>query len=171
MFVLKNSSSSSNNNKKFDNIMASSNGRSGGGIVNTVYTWLIMIWNYIMSLLYITKVITFDKTGISVINNSNSNNNNILGEGAFSIVYRASNTTNSVQYALKKVLIQSLDNEYIVKTEIDAFCRFKHPNILQLIDYNINNKEGGIRIAYLLFPLIRNNSLRLSLSLSLSLSY
>jgi serine/threonine kinase 16 len=47
-----------------------------------------------------------------------------------------------------------------VKTEIDAFCRFKHPNILSLIDYNINNKEGGIRIAYLLFPLMRSGSLR-----------
>jgi len=156
MFVLKSSSI----NKKFDNIMASSNGRSGSSIFNTVYTWLLMIWNYIMSLLYITKVIKFDKTGISVINNSNSNNNNILGEGAFSIVYKASSTTNSIKYALKKVLIQSSDNEYVVKTEIDAFSRFKHPNILQLIDYNINNKEGGIRIAYLLFPLIRLGSLR-----------
>lgn len=144
------------NIKKFD-IMTASNNNNSSNVFNTIVNWLTMILNYILSMLFITKVINFDKSGITIVNS----NTIVLGEGAFSTVYQVtSNTTSATKYALKKILVQSIENEHVVKTEIDAFCRFKHPNILTLIDYNVNNKEGGIRIAYLLFPIIRLGSLR-----------
>jgi serine/threonine protein kinase len=147
-----------NNNMASDNNNDSSNNNKS--IMNMITSWILMIWNYLISILFSLKLLHFDNSKISIINDSSNKNSNILGEGAFSTVYKVNDRNGLTKYALKKILIQSIDFENIVKTEIDAFCRFKHPNILTLIDYNINNKEKGNRIAYLLFPLINAGSLR-----------
>ena len=83
-----------------------------------------------------------------------------LGEGAFSTVYRATDIHDSSRlYAVKKMFIQSPEFERALYQEIDSFQRFRHPNILRMIDSQVVVKDG-VKIAYLLFPLMRRGSLR-----------
>ena len=89
----------------------------------------------------------------------------VLGEGAFSFVYAAHSPTSShVQYVVKKVFVQSVDFERSVKAEVEAFHRFQHPNILQMIDHIFEDGRRG-KIAYMLFPLAKKGSLRVSCSI------
>ena len=88
----------------------------------------------------------------------------VLGEGAFSFVYAArSPTSNRVKYVVKKVFVQSADFERSVKAEVEAFQRFQHPNILQMIDHIFEDGRRG-KIAYMLFPLAKRGSLRMLLN-------
>ena len=83
-----------------------------------------------------------------------------LGEGAFSTVYRATDLSDrSKSYAVKKMFIQSPEFERALYQEIDSFKRFRHPNILKLIDSQVEVKDG-VKVAYLLFPLMNRGSLR-----------
>ena len=82
----------------------------------------------------------------------------VLGEGAFSFVYAAYH--GNEHYAVKKVFAQSSTFERSVKNEIDAFKRFRHSNILEMVDFIEVDNLGRGSIYYLLFPLIKNGSLR-----------
>lgn len=83
-----------------------------------------------------------------------------IGEGAYSMVYKAcAQYDKSKQYALKRMLVQSEEAEKMVQIEVEAFQRFKHPNILSMLDMT-NRTEGGLKAVYLLFPLVKNGSLR-----------
>eukprot|EP00600_Ochromonadales_sp_CCMP1393_P002592 CAMPEP_0174985448 /NCGR_PEP_ID=MMETSP0004_2-20121128/18346_1 /TAXON_ID=420556 /ORGANISM="Ochromonas sp., Strain CCMP1393" /LENGTH=322 /DNA_ID=CAMNT_0016238095 /DNA_START=150 /DNA_END=1118 /DNA_ORIENTATION=+ len=85
----------------------------------------------------------------------------MIGEGAFSTVIQAYSASDSEpQYALKKMIIQSLDTRKIAVAEIEAFRRFSHPNILKLIDTTEIKGTGGHKVIYLLLPRMKRGSLR-----------
>lgn len=102
-----------------------------------------------------SKSIHFKKTGLTI-----TIENQILGEGAYSIVYKARGNNNSNQYAIKKMFIQSKEYEKIVQDEIDSLLRFNHSNIIKMIDSNSNIYHNETKIAYILFQFIPNGSLR-----------
>ncbi|GBG85161.1 hypothetical protein CBR_g39726 [Chara braunii] len=67
-------------------------------------------------------------------------------------------------YAVKKVLIQTDEQMQLVKQEIESSKRFKHPNLLPLLDYTIFNIKGTQdgqwkKEAYLLFPLHKDGTI------------
>jgi serine/threonine protein kinase len=55
--------------------------------------------------------------------------------------------------------MQSDEIERSVKNEIDALKKFKHENIIKMIDYKFAT-DGGRSVAYLLFPYTTGGSLR-----------
>jgi serine/threonine kinase 16 len=110
-------------------------------------------WGFLSSFIS-SKSIHFKKSGLSI-----TIENQILGEGAYSIVYKAKGNKNN-QYAIKKMFIQSREYDKIVQDEIDALLRFSHPNIIKMIDSNNNITHNDTKIAYILFPFIPNGSLR-----------
>lgn len=68
---------------------------------------------------------------------------NILGQGAFSTVYRTRHSLTNLQYAIKKINIDKLtkvENEY-VKSEVLIMQQIRHDNIVRLIEIiqNSNN--------------------------------
>jgi serine/threonine protein kinase len=90
-----------------------------------------------------------------------------IGEGAFSVVWRVNQVAHKNRhYAVKRMLLQSPDCMRIAQTEIDAFNRFRHINILSLLDCTEIN-EGTHRVTYLLLPFCSNGSLRSRLNLML----
>lgn len=124
-------------------------------IFDTVACWWQGIVQSLLALLFASSV-TFDATGRTVYYTAGDA---VVGEGAYSIVLKASGAFEShPQYALKKMLIQSEETDRMVRNEIEALMRFHHPHIIGLIDHTVSN-EGGMRVAYLLFPLVTNGSL------------
>lgn len=68
----------------------------------------------------------------------------LLGEGGFSFVYLISDMSSGLRYALKKVLVTS--GQEGLKTamrEIEAYRRFKHPNIIKILDSAVVQDEAG----------------------------
>jgi serine/threonine protein kinase len=87
--------------------------------------------------------------GISV----NISSSKIIGEGGYSIVYKAK------PFAVKKVLLQSEEARKIYDTELAALKDFHHLGIVRLLDY-VETWESGIQVGYMLFPFYENGSLR-----------
>ena len=83
----------------------------------------------------------------------------IIGEGAFSTVLKATNSSNT-KYAIKKVTIQSSEIENAIKAEIESLQRFKHENIVEFLGFVESNDNNGHKIYFLAFPLKENGSLR-----------
>ena len=54
-----------------------------------------------------------------------------LGEGAYGIVTKVSHKETGMEYARKKIDISEFEN----LNELDILSRFRHPNIIKLIDY------------------------------------
>lgn len=75
-----------------------------------------------------------------------------IAEGGFSYVYEGLDVSTGRQYAVKKVLCQTLDQKEEIRREISHHKRFKHPNLLPLIDYSVESSHTGYEY-YLLFPL------------------
>jgi serine/threonine kinase 16 len=79
----------------------------------------------------------------------------------FSFVYLISDTSSLRQYALKKILISSSSSngggggEEAVKEvmkEVEAYRRFKHPNIIKILDVAVvqsDEEGGGGKVVYL----------------------
>lgn len=91
------------------------------------------------------------------------NVNDLLGEGAYSNVYRArsKNTNKLSSYAIKKVLIQSNEVETSTRNEIVAFNLFKHQNIINCLDtLEVKQSTSSPQTIYFAFPLIKNGTLR-----------
>ncbi|KAJ2766672.1 Serine/threonine-protein kinase env7, partial [Coemansia nantahalensis] len=86
-----------------------------------------------------------------------------LGEGGFSQVLLVEEAHSGQQYALKKIVChQGTDALAMAQREIDAGQRFRHPNIVPLVDHAV--VEGGpelrgTQIAYLVFPVYRHGSM------------
>lgn len=98
----------------------------------------------------------FEKSGVVVVINDE-----ILGEGGFSTVYKASSKKDpSMKYAVKRVLVQTDDIKRTILAEIQSLRNFHHPNIIKLIDSLDNRDHSNNRVVYLLFPLIRRGTLR-----------
>ncbi len=83
-----------------------------------------------------------------------------IGEGAFSTVYRVKERRTGHPYALKRMLLQSPEGIDIANNEIQAFRRFKHRNILQLIDFHEVLESSNRKVMYLLLPYCHAGSLR-----------
>ena len=98
----------------------------------------------------------FEKSGIVV-----AIDDEILGEGGFSTVYKASSKKdNSSKYAVKRVLVQTDDIHKAVLAEIKSLSTFHHANIIKMIDSLENCDRSNNRVVFLLFPLMRKGTLR-----------
>ena len=86
----------------------------------------------------------------------------ILGEGGFSTVYKASDRKLSInaRYAVKKVLILNTEIKRSVISEIEALNQFRHVNIIRLIDSTEGRNDSNMPVMYLLFPLLQRGTLR-----------
>lgn len=125
-------------------------------IVDSIASWWQAFFQSIFGVLW-SSSIHFQASNLTIYYDSNVAN---VGEGACSVVLKGSTSYGAApEYALKKMLLQSAELERIAVTEIEAFEKFKHKNILKLVDYTRVN-ENGIMTAYLLFPYKHRGSLR-----------
>lgn len=104
----------------------------------------------------------FEKSGLII-----DIQKDILGEGGFSTVYKASNRKNSSQFAVKKVLIQNEELNRSVLTEIRSLNQFRHANIVKMVDSVEGRDDTNKRVVYILFPLVKRGTLRDVLNLRL----
>lgn len=65
----------------------------------------------------------------------------ILGEGTYGIVYKATDKANRKTYAIKKIKIEESDEGIPSTTlrEINALKELSHPNIVKLLDVVYNS--------------------------------
>jgi hypothetical protein len=123
-------------------------------LIDSLTVWWQTILQSIFSLIFSNSVY-FEATGTTVHYQDGN-----VGEGAYSVVLKASKAFEGVpKYALKRMLLQSSEIEAIVDNEISAFHKFKHSNIIPLLD-STKVVESGQNAAYLLFPLMSRGSLR-----------
>ncbi|KAG6828541.1 hypothetical protein H0H92_007619 [Tricholoma furcatifolium] len=81
----------------------------------------------------------------------------VLGEGGFSFVYLAQDEHSGRQFALKKIRCPT-GSEGVKEAmrEVEAYRRFKHPNIIRLLDSAVvQDPEGDGKIVYLFLPLYK----------------
>lgn len=71
----------------------------------------------------------------------------LLGEGGFSFVYLVTDTSSGRVYALKKILASGEAVQAAMK-EVEAYRRFRHPNIIKILDSAVV-QEGDGKIVYL----------------------
>ena len=79
----------------------------------------------------------------------------LLGEGGYSFVYLGVDCETGQEYAVKKILAQSSEQLELAKKEIQVMGRFRHPNLLALVDSEAKRgqegKEMGKNVVYLVF--------------------
>lgn len=127
-----------------------------GNYINAITEWCNSLIQSLLSVFFQTSV-TFEHDGMTVYYNANSSG---TGEGAYSSVFKATQAfTSEPVYALKRMLIQSDEMKRIATTEIDAFGKFKHRNIIKLVAHAWI-QENGRKVVYLLFPFLVRGSLR-----------
>jgi hypothetical protein len=135
---------------------SNSSGLVEQNIVSSFTDWCNELLLSLYSVFFATSV-KFERTDTIVYYNSTSQN---VGEGAFSVVLKASKAFSSgPQYALKRMIVQSNELEKMIEVEINALNKFKHHNIIQLIDQT-RVSENGSSVVYLMFPYMRRGSLR-----------
>ncbi|KDQ19325.1 hypothetical protein BOTBODRAFT_184376 [Botryobasidium botryosum FD-172 SS1] len=86
----------------------------------------------------------------------------ILGEGGFSFVYLAQDETSGRQFALKKIRCPT-GNEGVKEAmrEVEAYRKFKHPNIIRILDSAVvQDRDGDGQIVYLFLPLYSRGNLQ-----------
>ncbi|EIM91316.1 Pkinase-domain-containing protein [Stereum hirsutum FP-91666 SS1] len=86
----------------------------------------------------------------------------ILGEGGFSFVYLAQDEQSERQFALKKIRCPT-GSEGVKEAmrEVEAYRRFKHPNIIRILDSAVlQDPEGDGQIVYLFLPLYKRGNLQ-----------
>jgi serine/threonine protein kinase len=81
-------------------------------------------------------------------------------QGAFSFVYKARSCDTGDVFALKKLYLQSAELQRSAETEIDSLKKFRHENIIKMIDYTFANESGKGQIALILLPFTPGGSLR-----------
>ena len=57
-----------------------------------------------------------------------------LGEGGFGTVYLAKNKSNNLEYAVKAILKNSVDNAESFLIEVDIAKKIRHPNIIRVYE-------------------------------------
>lgn len=122
------------------------------GFIDYIVSVLSALYSYISGL-FCGKAIRFD-SGRKVSIGS------VLGEGAFSFVYKGHSCQTGEVYAVKKMYMQSAELQSSVENEIAALKRFQHPNIIRMLDFTFQQEYGRGRVAFLLFPFTTGGSLR-----------
>ncbi|KAK4684330.1 serine/threonine kinase 16, partial [Tremellales sp. Uapishka_1] len=86
----------------------------------------------------------------------------LLGEGGFSFVYLIHDESSGRQYALKKILVTSgQEGVKEAMKEIEAYRRFRHKNIIQILDSSVVQDDGGEgKIIYLFLPYYSRGNLQ-----------
>ncbi|PVG04362.1 Pkinase-domain-containing protein [Serendipita vermifera] len=84
-----------------------------------------------------------------------------LGEGGFSFVYLAQDETTGREFALKKIRVHNSEGVKGAMREIEAYRRFKHPNIIRIYDSSVvQDPSGDGKIVYLFLPLYKRGNLQ-----------
>ncbi|KII85212.1 hypothetical protein PLICRDRAFT_166831 [Plicaturopsis crispa FD-325 SS-3] len=86
----------------------------------------------------------------------------VLGEGGFSFVYLAQDEHSGRQFALKKIRCPT-GNEGVKEAmrEVEAYRRFKHPNIIRILDSAVTQDPSGDgQLVYLFLPLYARGNLQ-----------
>ncbi|KAG8811278.1 hypothetical protein FRC17_002544 [Serendipita sp. 399] len=84
-----------------------------------------------------------------------------LGEGGFSFVYLAQDESTGREFALKKIRAHNSEAVKGALREIEAYRRFKHPNIIRIYDSAVvQDPSGDGKIVYLFLPLFRRGNLQ-----------
>ncbi|KAI0661605.1 Pkinase-domain-containing protein [Cubamyces menziesii] len=86
----------------------------------------------------------------------------VLGEGGFSFVYLAQDEHSGRQFALKKIRCPSGSEDVRqAMREVEAYRRFKHPNIIRILDSAVvQDPNGDGQIVYLFLPLYKRGNLQ-----------
>ncbi|KAH9481754.1 Serine/threonine-protein kinase ppk13 [Psilocybe cubensis] len=86
----------------------------------------------------------------------------VLGEGGFSFVYLAQDEDSGRQFALKKIRCPTgAQGVKEAMREVEAYRRFKHPNIIRIMDSAVvQDPEGEGQIVYLFLPLYKRGNLQ-----------
>ncbi|RDB25751.1 Serine/threonine-protein kinase ENV7 [Hypsizygus marmoreus] len=86
----------------------------------------------------------------------------VLGEGGFAFVYLAQDEHSGRQFALKKIRCPTgSEGVKVAMREVEAYRRFKHPNIIRILDSAVvQDPEGDGKIVYLFLPLYRRGNLQ-----------
>lgn len=137
-----------------------------GRLIDCIQSVFRTIYEYFYSFVF-GQVISFPVSRISVSHSSSSSRQ--IGEGAFSVVLKVKDINDGKSYAVKKMLLQSPENVTMANLEVDSLKRFKHPNIVQLLDV-VTCVEGNnnLRVMYLLLPYYQRGNLRDVLNLVLN---
>lgn len=132
------------------------------------YTALMSSYSLLMLVSSPSKSVQFINTNMTIYyrsdgNHSSNSSSSVIGEGAYSTVFKAYDHKRRV-YAIKRMMLQSREIEDIASVEVGAYLKFKHPNIICLLDSVKVSEIGGISI-YMLFPYLKKGSLRDHLNL------
>ncbi|KAI8321527.1 Pkinase-domain-containing protein [Martensiomyces pterosporus] len=83
-----------------------------------------------------------------------------LGEGGFSVVSLIEDVERGTQYALKKMIChQGTDAFAKAQREMDAYGRFRHRNIIPMVDALVDETQHGLRTVYMVFPVYLKGNL------------
>ncbi|KZT52201.1 other/NAK protein kinase [Calocera cornea HHB12733] len=86
----------------------------------------------------------------------------VLGEGGFSFVYLAQDETSGRMFALKKIRCPTgAEGVREAMREIEAYRRFRHPNIIRILDSAVvQDRDGDGQIVYLFLPYYKRGNLQ-----------
>lgn len=86
----------------------------------------------------------------------------ILGEGGFSFVYLAQDEHSGREFALKKIRCPTgQEGVKEAMREVEAYRRFRHPNIIRIMDSAVmDDRDGEGKIVYLFLPYYRRGNLQ-----------
>ncbi|KAM0791956.1 hypothetical protein ACM66B_004207 [Microbotryomycetes sp. NB124-2] len=91
----------------------------------------------------------------------------LLGEGGFSYVYLAQDSSSGRQFALKKIRCPlGSDSVKSALKEVEAYKRFRHPNIIRCLDSCVvqdKDNDGG-KVIYLFLPFYKNGTVQHTIS-------
>ncbi|KAK4049253.1 Serine/threonine-protein kinase env7 [Microbotryomycetes sp. JL221] len=91
----------------------------------------------------------------------------LLGEGGFSYVYLAQDQSSGRQFALKKIRCPlGSDSVKQALKEVEAYKRFKHPNIIRCLDSCVvqDKDDQGGKVIYLFLPFYKNGTVQHTIS-------
>ncbi|GAA6032893.1 hypothetical protein JCM8097_000035 [Rhodosporidiobolus ruineniae] len=86
----------------------------------------------------------------------------LLGEGGFSYVYLAEDQASGRLFALKKIRCPlGSDSVKAALKEVEAYKRFRHPNIIRCLDSTVvQDPEGDGKVIFLFLPYYKNGTVQ-----------
>lgn len=83
----------------------------------------------------------------------------LLGEGATGFVHLAEDESSGRRFALKQMRCYQSDTLKLAMKEIEAYRRFRHPNIIRCLDSCVVQDQEG-KVVYLFLPLYSRGNLQ-----------